>query len=86
MAAIANLPIGWVFEVPRRHRDDLILRATGLDGTRSRCQAARPRMLDGRWRSSWLHSGAGRLIRWPGAVTEDAMGRLRGVALLSSGP
>ena len=29
MAAIANLPIGWLFDDPRRYRDDLILRATG---------------------------------------------------------
>ena len=32
MAAIANLPIDWVFEDPRRHRGQLILRATGPDG------------------------------------------------------
>ena len=33
LAAIANLPIGWLFEDPRRYRDDLILRATGPDGS-----------------------------------------------------
>ncbi len=32
LAAIANLPIGWLFEDPRRERDDLILRATGPEG------------------------------------------------------
>ncbi len=32
MAAIANLPIGWLFEDARRQGDDLILRATGPDG------------------------------------------------------
>jgi len=32
MAALANLPMGWVFETPRRFRDDLILRATGPAG------------------------------------------------------
>ena len=32
MAAIANLPIDWMFEDPRRHRGQLILRATGPDG------------------------------------------------------
>ena len=29
LAAVANLPIGWLFEDARRYRDDLILRATG---------------------------------------------------------
>jgi hypothetical protein len=32
LAAIANLPVGRVFEDPRRYRDVLILRATGPDG------------------------------------------------------
>jgi hypothetical protein len=32
IAALANLPVGWVFEDPRRYHDDLILRATGSDG------------------------------------------------------
>ena len=32
LAAIANLPIGWLFEDPRRDRDDLVLRATGPEG------------------------------------------------------
>ena len=32
IAAIANLPIGWLFEDARRERDDLILWATGPDG------------------------------------------------------
>ena len=32
LAAIANLPPGWVFEDPQRYRDDLILRATGPNG------------------------------------------------------
>ena len=32
VAAIANLPIGWLFEDARRQTDDRILRATGPDG------------------------------------------------------
>ena len=32
MAAIANLPIGWLFEDPRRDGDDLVLRATSSNG------------------------------------------------------
>jgi hypothetical protein len=32
LAAIANLPIGWLFEDPRRQGDDLILRPTGPEG------------------------------------------------------
>jgi ribosomal protein S3 len=32
MAAIAILPIGWLFEDARRQGDDLILRATGAEG------------------------------------------------------
>ena len=32
MAAIANLPIGWVFEDPRREQEDFALRAMGPDG------------------------------------------------------
>ncbi len=32
LAAIANLPVGWVFEDPRRDHEDLVLRATGPDG------------------------------------------------------
>ena len=33
LAGIANLPIGWLFEDPRRDHDDLILRATGPRAT-----------------------------------------------------
>ena len=32
LAAIANLPIGWLFEDPRRDHDDLVLRATSAEG------------------------------------------------------
>ncbi len=32
MAAIANLPIGWLFEDPLRDGEELVLRATGPDG------------------------------------------------------
>ena len=32
MAALANLPIGWMFEDPRRDRDDIVLRATSAEG------------------------------------------------------
>lgn len=41
-AAIANLPIGWVFEDPTRHPDDPILRATDPMATRSRSRLGRP--------------------------------------------
>ena len=50
MAAIANLPIGWLFEDPRRYRDDLILRPPGAgdggcDGSAARSGAAQLRAL-----------------------------------------
>ena len=40
LTAIANLPIGWLFEDQRRERDDLVLRATGPDGGESEVAGA----------------------------------------------
>ena len=63
MAAIANLPIGWVFEDPRRERDLLILRATGPRGDEIEVSGA---TTEEAWRTmaeSLAALGEGRLIR-----------------------
>ena len=63
MAAIANLPIGWLFEDPRRLGDDLILRATGPDGDEIEVSG---RTTEEAWRAmaeSLAAMDAGRLIR-----------------------
>ncbi len=62
LAAIANLPIGWLFEDPRRERDDLILRATGPEGEIEVAGAT----AEEAWRAmaeSLAAMGEGRLIR-----------------------
>jgi hypothetical protein len=63
LAAIANLPKGWLFEDPRRQGDDLILRATGPDGDEIELSG---RTAEEAWRAmaeSPTALGAGRLIR-----------------------
>ncbi|MCY7417072.1 MAG: hypothetical protein LH650_01000, partial [Chloroflexi bacterium] len=47
MAALANLPMGWVFETPRRFRDDLILLATGPAGDEIETCGGAPRAAGG---------------------------------------
>jgi hypothetical protein len=66
LAAIANLPIGWVFEDPRRYRDDLILRATGPDGDEIEVSGG---STEDAWQAmaeELAARGEGRLMRKPG--------------------
>jgi hypothetical protein len=63
IAAIANVPIGWLFEDPRRQGDDLILRASGPDGDEIEVSG---RTAEDAWRAmagSLAAIGEGRLIR-----------------------
>ena len=63
MAAIANLPIGWLFEDPRRERDDLVLKATSAKG--DEIEVSGPTAEEA-WRTmaeSLAALGEGRLIR-----------------------
>jgi hypothetical protein len=63
LAAIANLPIGWVFEDARRDHGDLILRATGPDGDEIEVAG---RTTEEAWRDmaeSLAARGEGQLIR-----------------------
>jgi hypothetical protein len=62
LAAIANLPIGWLFEDARRQGDELILRATGPDGDEIEVSG---RNTEEAWRAmaeSLAAMGEGRLI------------------------
>ena len=68
MAAIANLPIGWLFGDARRQGDDLILPATGTDGDEIEVSG---RTTEEAWRAmaeSLAAPGDGRLMRWPAGV------------------
>ena len=63
LAAIANLPVGWVFEDARRDHEDLVLRATGPDGDEIEVAG---RTTEDAWRAmaeSLAARGEGRLIR-----------------------
>ena len=63
LAAIANLPIGWLFEDPRRDHDDLVLRATSAEGDEIEVAGA---TAEEAWRAmaeSLAALGEGRLIR-----------------------
>ncbi len=92
MAAIANLPVGWLFEEPRRERDDLVLRVTGPDGDENlRRQGRRRRPHGVRWRMSSRPTAAAGCCRWrrrqgvsvpsvrgPSAPTSSSFGRQPG--------
>jgi hypothetical protein len=63
IAAISNLPIGWLFKAARCQGDDLILRATGPNGDEIEVSG---RTSEEAWRAmaeSLAAMGEGRLIR-----------------------
>ena len=63
MAAIANLPVDWLFEDPVRDGEELVLRATGPDGDEVVVSAPTTELA---WRAmaeSLAAKGEGRLLR-----------------------
>jgi hypothetical protein len=63
LAAIANLPVGWVFEDPRRDHEELVLRATGPDGDEIEVAGRTTAEAWTAMAESLAARGAGRLIR-----------------------
>ncbi len=63
LAAIANLPIGWLLEDPSRDGEELVLRTTGPDGDEITVSALTAEQAWQAMAESLAAMGAGRLLR-----------------------